>query len=308
MNERVRTGIIYGIILLAVLVLSIWFNWTPILMALAVAFLGSLEIGSALSRKFRPLSLGWVLVGSLIFLAPLIIAMQYSDLRDWYLISEATDMGDLWKTDFLWLMGLGIMSVILAYVLFAFIKVAVQIIQRGPAILPHSVAELAASFYLGIPLSVIVLFTFAVPDGFKWLILAIIMPAITDVAAYYSGNRFGHRQILPKVSPKKTVAGFIGGLIVPTFLVGVLFIVFLQGSVPLDKGTGETFIWGAIAGLLLSLSSQVGDWVASALKRYCGIKDFSHLLPGHGGILDRFDSVLYCLPVTLFVALGFYLI
>lgn len=308
MNDRVRSGIIYAVILLAILVSSLWFTWTPIVMAVAVAFLGSLEVGAALSRKFRPLSIGWILSGSLVLLAPLIISIQYSDLRDWYLIRDAEELGNLWKTDFLWLLALGIMALTLVYLIFAFIKVAVQLMQRGPAIIPHSVAELGASFYIGFPLAAIVLFTFAVPDGFKWLVLALVMPSITDVSAYYVGNAFGHRHILPKISPKKTMAGFVGGLIIPTVVVGILFMIFFNGSEPLRNGLFETFIWGAAAGLLLSLASQVGDWVASALKRYCGIKDFSQLLPGHGGILDRFDSVLYCLPVTLLLALGFYLL
>jgi phosphatidate cytidylyltransferase len=112
-----------------------------------------------------------------------------------------------------------------------------------------------------------------------------------DTAAYVAGVAFGRRPLLPRVSPKKTVEGAIGGLIGAT-LVGWLcargFAVFI------------TPLAGALLGLVTGFAAQLGDLVESMLKRDAGTKDSAELIPGHGGVLDRFDSMLFAVPVTYY--------
>lgn len=122
---------------------------------------------------------------------------------------------------------------------------------------------------------------------------------VADSAAYFVGRRFGKRKMSPRVSPKKTWEGFVGGVIVtPIFgaLVGLL-----------PAAQVITPLHGAILGLLISLIGPIGDLGESVIKRQAGVKDSSNLIPGHGGILDRTDSVLVSSAVGYYYLLWFVL-
>ena len=125
--------------------------------------------------------------------------------------------------------------------------------------------------------------------------LVFVAAWVTDTFAYFTGRLIGRHKLAPTVSPKKTVEGSLGGT-----LFAVL--AFLLYAFILERGFALSVNYFAFAasGLLLSVVSQIGDLFASQIKRECGIKDYSNLLPGHGGILDRFDSVL-AVSVILFV-------
>ncbi len=125
-----------------------------------------------------------------------------------------------------------------------------------------------------------------------WLIFAGAW--MTDTFAFFTGKAFGRRKILPGISPKKTIAGFIGGFTgcVLTLTIAGIIINKHINLMPIFHYT----IMGTICGFL----SQLGDWAASAIKRYADIKDYSGMMPGHGGVLDRFDSVLFTAPVIYF--------
>lgn len=153
--------------------------------------------------------------------------------------------------------------------------------------------------YVGIFFSFIYLVNSKNGGGFYvWLIF--IGSWMTDTAAYYAGRLFGKTKLCPKVSPKKTVEGSLGGLIGATLFCGLygIFTRYYITDIPLY----HFFIIGAICGVF----SQFGDLVASSVKRYVGIKDYSKLIPGHGGILDRFDSILFS-GVVVFYYLTFIL-
>lgn len=132
-----------------------------------------------------------------------------------------------------------------------------------------------------------------------WLIF--IIAWFADTSAYFAGNflgskLFGPKKLFPEVSPKKTIEGFIGGILGSTlasFIFSYLFIPnFLVHSI--------------ILGSLGSIISQTGDLVASKIKRSVGIKDFGNIMPGHGGILDRFDSILLIAPIVYYYSLFFF--
>lgn len=120
--------------------------------------------------------------------------------------------------------------------------------------------------------------------GFEWLLLATLATWASDSAAFFVGMTWGQRPLAPALSPKKTWEGAAGGLCGGA-LTGALFAGFTSGVV--DVG------FGLAAGLLVSAAGQIGDLAASALKRQAAVKDTGAILPGHGGIIDRFDSLLF---------------
>ena len=119
------------------------------------------------------------------------------------------------------------------------------------------------------------------------LLYLLLLTQLNDVAQYVWGKTFGRHKVVPKVSPKKTVEGLLGG-IVTTAVVAVVAAPFLT---PLDR------IESLIAGLLIGITGFLGDISVSAVKRDLGIKDSSNILPGHGGILDRVDSLTFTAPL-----------
>jgi phosphatidate cytidylyltransferase len=128
-------------------------------------------------------------------------------------------------------------------------------------------------------------------------VLPILLTWATDIGAYTFGRAFGKRKLMPSVSPAKTVAGAVGGLVL-TVIVCVLYVRFLL--MPYAQ-LGLTIPGAVLFGVIVSVAGQTGDLAESLLKREAGVKDSSTLLPGHGGILDRFDSLLFVLPIAYLV-------
>jgi phosphatidate cytidylyltransferase len=127
-----------------------------------------------------------------------------------------------------------------------------------------------------------------------WLIF--IGAFVTDTAAYFSGRYFGKTKLLPAISPKKTLEGSIGGIL-GTMAVTCLYGVYLLNG---NHITSIPFYNFVIIGALNGVISQIGDWAASAIKRHVKVKDYGKFMPGHGGVLDRFDSILFTAPVVYF--------
>jgi phosphatidate cytidylyltransferase len=123
--------------------------------------------------------------------------------------------------------------------------------------------------------------------GIGLFICILILTVINDFSQYLVGKKFGKLKIIPKVSPNKTWEGFLGGLVITTLLMVVLAPVL----------TPLNWYEAIAAGLLVSASGFVGDVTMSALKRDIGVKDSGTLLPGHGGILDRLDSLIFTAPL-----------
>jgi phosphatidate cytidylyltransferase len=134
----------------------------------------------------------------------------------------------------------------------------------------------------------------AVTAGGLLLLLPLLLTWASDIGAFFVGRALGKRKLMPSVSPGKTVAGAVGGLLA-TMLVGWLYARFvLTPSTQLAFVRGGVFVFS----LLVSVAAQIGDLAESLLKREAGMKDSSHIIPGHGGVLDRFDSLLFVLPVA----------
>lgn len=134
-----------------------------------------------------------------------------------------------------------------------------------------------------------------------WMMLyALLIVWITDSGAYLIGRKLGKHKLAPHVSPNKTWEGSIGGTLSAVVIVGI-YLYFVQAQFPTSFPYDFTRM--LLLTLVFSVGGQLGDLIESALKRYYGVKDSGKILPGHGGILDRFDSLLFVLPLMHFASL-----
>jgi phosphatidate cytidylyltransferase len=168
----------------------------------------------------------------------------------------------------------------------------------GSVLLRNETLERAAAtafglVYVAVPLATLVLVHRL--GGREVVLLLMFTIVVSDSAQYYSGRMFGRRPLAPAISPKKTIEGAVGGLVI-----GTLFVVFAGRDVlPFAK------TWHlAILGVALVALGIAGDLFESRLKRTAGVKDSSTLIPGHGGILDRIDALLFAIPVFYLFLLG----
>lgn len=139
--------------------------------------------------------------------------------------------------------------------------------------------------------------------GTPIMLIIFICAWMTDTGAYFTGKAFGKHKLIPHVSPNKTVEGSIGGIVISIFsCVLYLFIYtkWIMGSAEIGHWP-MLIIGGVVIGGVASALAQLGDLAASAIKRDTDVKDFGWIFPGHGGFMDRFDSVLYISPVIYFL-------
>jgi len=163
--------------------------------------------------------------------------------------------------------------------------------QKDNAVL-GLLATVTGAIYIGIILGQAVTLRF-IPNGLWWLLLAALITWANDTLAYFAGQIFGRRKLWPRLSPKKTWEGTIGGLIGAS-LIGALIAWLTPLPISPVTGIGIGFTGGILATL--------GDLSVSMLKRHAQIKDTGTLFPGHGGMLDRLDSLLFVLPFVYKVA------
>jgi len=159
-----------------------------------------------------------------------------------------------------------------------------------------SVPQLMACLFGGIliPLGLTALVELKCMEQGRYLVLlAVLLTFVTDAAAYFVGKAFGKHKLAPVISPKKTIEGAVGGVIATVLLLEVYALI-------LDKAFGFDVIYGygILYGILGSTISILGDLTFSVIKRQVGIKDYGNLIPGHGGALDRFDSMILVAPAT----------
>jgi phosphatidate cytidylyltransferase len=134
--------------------------------------------------------------------------------------------------------------------------------------------------------------------GLWTLSLPLVASFATDIGAYFAGRFFGRHKLAPEISPGKTLEGSMGGILF-SFLALLAYTALVREVFPF----GLLELW--LFSLLLSLAAQLGDLAESMLKRFAGVKDSGRFLPGHGGLLDRIDSLLFTFPLTYFLVVLF---
>ena len=202
-----------------------------------------------------------------------------------YLMSAAIPFG-------LRYMGLGAVALLPAMIcLPLLISLAVAVFSHGKADIRDVSSAFVLWLYTIIGFTSLLMIHDLVAGGRYFYLLAFIGAWVTDIFAYFTGVLLGKHKLIPDVSPKKTVEGAVGGIV---FCVAA-FVGFglLYNHLWLAEGGDPLPLWlMGVVGLLVSLVSQIGDLSLSLLKRKYGIKDFGKIFPGHGGVMDRFDSVL----------------
>lgn len=158
-----------------------------------------------------------------------------------------------------------------------------NVLSRHEAILDMALTFLGF-FYVGFSFFHVALIATIDTNFFIWYIF--ILAWGSDTFAYFAGRLFGRHKLIEHVSPKKTIEGAVGGLVGAT-LCSVAFAFIFKP---------EFMGFAVVLGMVGSVLAQSGDLIASKLKRYCGIKDFGKIMPGHGGVLDRFDSIILTAP------------
>lgn len=182
---------------------------------------------------------------------------------------------------------------------------SVSVFCHGKVDITSAITALTTVIYTVAGMTAIV-FLHDFHEGGKYFYLLIFFGAwITDIFAYFTGVLFGKHKLIPEVSPKKTVEGSIGGLLFCTLAFVGFTYVYNTWLIP-EGGQLLSYWVMAPVGLLVSMIAQIGDLTVSLLKRRYGIKDFGKIFPGHGGILDRFDSIIP-VAIVLAAALGFIL-
>jgi phosphatidate cytidylyltransferase len=168
--------------------------------------------------------------------------------------------------------------------LIAMAWVAVEVLFLGRTIHQAGVSVTAPA-YIGLPMGMLV----GIQGGAGWqaTVLLLATVVVSDSGQYYSGRAFGRRPLAPAISPKKTVEGAVGGVVLGTAFMAVASSYVFPGSNPMAA---------AVLGAIIVLLGICGDLFESRLKRTAGMKDSSSLIPGHGGVLDRIDALLFAIP------------
>lgn len=197
------------------------------------------------------------------------------------------------KTYFLTVFG------VLAFI-YMFYLMSLAVVSKGTKTISDMALTFATNLYITVGFSSIVMLhdiNYGDTAHGRYMYILIFVGAwIPDIAAYFCGKFFGRHKLIPDVSPKKTVEGAVGGVIAG----GLSFVLF---GLVIDKlGFGEArYLELALAGVVIAVVSIFGDLVASLIKRQYGIKDYGKIFPGHGGVLDRFDSIIAISPFLLMI-------
>ena len=185
--------------------------------------------------------------------------------------------------------------VILLLLAVLFVEAILAYKTPQPVTLEQIVMSMFAGGILPLFLSSLVLLR-AMDNGRLYVVIPFVIAFLSDAGAYFVGLKFGRHKLIPKVSPKKTIEGSIGG-----FAVAILAMIILCVVLNLTMDFSISVPLAILYGIFGSAICQLGDLAFSLIKREYNIKDFGNLLPGHGGMLDRFDSMVFVAPLVCFL-------
>ena len=179
---------------------------------------------------------------------------------------------------------------VMAFIIFLFITPMVFINDTNKYNLNDALFLIGSVLFIGFSFNLVIITR---NYDITYIIYLLLITTVTDTFALFTGKLIGSHKLCPKISPKKTIEGLIGGVFMGTFVAVCYYNTVISSTVPL--------VILIILTLCLCLVGQLGDLVFSSIKRYYDVKDFSDIIPGHGGILDRFDSLIFV--VLLFTIL-----
>ncbi|WKY43591.1 phosphatidate cytidylyltransferase [Eubacteriaceae bacterium ES2] len=263
-NSSLRTRVITSVVGLPILIgiLALGGVWL-VVGVLILTLVGTLEFSSAINHLIIPrISYAFMLILS--FLMVVTIKLDYN---------------------------FGLPMLLICFIIMFCYEIA-----TGKLGIQRTGSMLLGIVYVPVMFSHLFLFE-TISRGIYYLWLIFVIAFVTDTAAYFVGRFFGNRKLAPKISPKKTIAGSIGGIIFAA-LAAMLYGNILRTYFDFDLA----WYWYIGIGVLGSIAGQCGDLTASMIKRKAKIKDFSQVLPGHGGVLDRFDSIIFIIPIIYIFA------
>ena len=275
MKQRVITGLVGGILFVSLMYLGgMWYSSFILLLAL-IGFYEFMRMAG-----IRPFGiagiLGYVILISILstnFVGLWTVAIKYLSVQQLMAISTSTS------------------EIILPMIILLLLY---TVASKNKFNIEHAALTLFGALYIGFGFHYVTIARSYVGMGGFWLTL-LIWFAIwsTDSGALFAGRAFGNRKLWPEISPNKTIEGALGGWISAIIVVVVtdwlLLTLNVPGALPLSQAFNIALVTGVVA--------QLGDLVESAYKRHFGVKDSGRIIPGHGGVLDRFDSMLIVFPI-----------
>lgn len=230
-----------------------------------------------------------------LFLSFSVYLVSMIGIRELYKAMEKIHIKPIYILGYLWTTGL-FLNTLLEFNYFELILALTTIISLILIVLKEKIEVKDISMtILGMIYIPFLLFHVVKLDGSKYIWLIFIISFGTDTFAYIAGNLFGKNKLCPKISPNKTIEGSVGGIIGSSALIIIFSLYFNLGP-----------LWQIIIlSIICSILAQLGDLVASRIKRLTGIKDYGFIMPGHGGALDRFDSIIFTAPVVYYYITSF---
>lgn len=254
-----------------------------------------------------PILIGIVLLGG-IYLKIGILILSIIGMYEFYRAVDGKIMPIHWIgfcLAFLYIISLGIVQegfFRLALLVFIPFTLIIQVFMHEKINIHNSATTLFAFFYVAFMFSNIYL----IRESYlgNWTVWLVFISAFCcDTGAYFTGLCFGKHKMAPVLSPKKTIEGAVGGVLFAGICAGIYgYFIGKFANVPEDV---NIILISVIIGIVGSVFAELGDLAASSIKRFTGIKDYGKIMPGHGGVLDRFDSVIFTSAVVYLILLYF---
>ena len=187
-------------------------------------------------------------------------------------------------------------GVLFAFLLYLFIY---AVLKRGSVKFSEITSHFTMLLYISISFTALTLVRY-ITNGVYMFALVFVASWVCDVFAYFVGRAIGKHKLIVEISPKKTVEGSIGGIVCTTLAFALYGLI-----ITLFDGPKPNYLVLVILGFALSIIAQFGDLICSLIKREHGIKDYGNIFPGHGGVLDRFDSILAVAPILYVICVLF---
>lgn len=290
---RVKTGAIEGAVLVVFILPGIWVMFFPVILFAFITFMMTIEHVKAVNLRMP----GIKIVPTAILAVVSGLTAFFGILKDSFVRGLPIELVKTVDATFA-LRSMGVYALVLVVCLP--LLGLPRLWKRGSEELPIVIAVTWIIFSCSLPLASTIALLYGYPIGWRYFVLAVLTTIISDSASYFVGKAFGKHKMIPTLSPNKTWEGTLGGVLATIFLY-MIYVPLLIGR-PLGFSTAGSLIFAVVTALLMSAVSTFGDLSSSAVKRWCNIKDFGTLLPGHGGISDRFDSLKMAVPTMLAIA------